>query len=248
MFRKVVLLFCGLFIVEGAKAQYDSYGEEISRFHPGTMWWFTGLRPADSAKMRKYDRLMFDFTYNTWEGDVEPFENNWNSLGFNTNLLFDIPLVPGNTLALGTGLCHSITTVRHNNYLVVDSTSTLTDYGKALGTIPFNSSSLIGNSLSIPLELRIRSKGWRHVKLHVGGKIGYQLNLYNKTVFILKDGKVVERNHNYPDVERFIYSVHARIGIRNLAFFGSYGLNPIFKNSKSTKLYNLQFGITLSLF
>lgn len=212
------------------------------------MWWFTGLRPADSAKMRKYDRLMFDFTYNTWEGDVKPFQNQWNSFGFNTNLLFDIPLVPGNTLALGTGICYSISSVRHNNYLLVDSTSTHTNYHEAVNTIGYNTVSLIGNSISVPLELRIRTKGWKHFKLHLGGKIGYQMNLYNKTVLLLENGKVVARDHNYPDVQRLIYSVHARIGIRNLALFGSYGLNPIFKNSKSTKLHNLQFGLSLSLF
>ena len=47
---------------------------------------------------------------------------------------------------------------------------------------------------------------------------------------------------------RFTYSVHARFGIRNYAFFASYNLNSLFRNKKSTNINWLQFGISLSLF
>ena len=55
--------------------QYDGVGgNEISRFRPGTMWFMTGFRPAIPEKVRKYDRLVFDITYNDWLGDRDPFK------------------------------------------------------------------------------------------------------------------------------------------------------------------------------
>ena len=53
------LLILFVFLSAGkAYSQYNSEGKDlISRFHPGTMWFYTGLRPATPEKVRKYDRL-----------------------------------------------------------------------------------------------------------------------------------------------------------------------------------------------
>ena len=80
----------------------------VSRFRPGAMWFYTGIRPADTGKVRKYDRLIFDVTHSTFNGDVQPFTNKGLSLGLNTSLLFDIPLTKGNTISIGTGISHSV--------------------------------------------------------------------------------------------------------------------------------------------
>ena len=51
------LLILFVFLSAGkAYSQYNSEGKDlISRFHPGTMWFYTGLRPATPEKVRKYD-------------------------------------------------------------------------------------------------------------------------------------------------------------------------------------------------
>ena len=46
-------------------AQYNSEPNLISRYKPGVMFHYTGLRPAEAEKAQKYDRLVFDITYNT---------------------------------------------------------------------------------------------------------------------------------------------------------------------------------------
>lgn len=229
-------------------AQYSSDGIDlISRFKPGSMWFFTGLRPGESEKVRKYDRLIFDFHYNDWNGDNKPFKNRWASIGFTTNILFDIPITKGNTISFGTGISHTLFRIIHHNEFVVDSTNTFTTYN-LISTLDEKKHLLGGNSLAIPVELRFRTKGWKHFKFHIGGKVGYQLNMYSKTSWQGENGRQFYKSYDFPDVNRLIYSAHFRIGIRNWALFGSYNLNSLFSHSNSTELNLMQMGISISLF
>lgn len=220
----------------------------VSRFRPGAMWFYTGIRPADTGKVRKYDRLIFDVTHSTFNGDVKPFTNKGLSLGLNTSLLFDIPLTKGNTISIGTGISHSVFHIGHNNVFVTDAKAGTTSYQLKDSLDAFKRSSFGGNTISIPLEIRFRGKKWQHLKLHLGGKIGYQLNLYNKYTFISDAENKRVKSFYFPDANHLIYSVYARIGIRNWALFGSYSINKVFSNAKSTPINLLQVGLSISLF
>lgn len=222
----------------------------ISRFRPGVMWFFTGYRPATTEKVRKYDRLIFDLTYNDWAGDRQPFHNKWNSIGFNTNLLFDIPLTVGNTVSLGLGISHSIYRISYSyKQFQLDPVNELTQLNDIQTFVPdVDKHFFCGNTLSIPVELRFRSPNWQHFKVHFGGKVGLTLNNYTKDVFETGYGKMVFKNSQFPDINRLLYSVHARIGFRNFALFGSYQFSPVFSNPASTHLNILQLGLSVSLF
>jgi hypothetical protein len=229
--------------------QYDSEGADlISRFHPGSMWFYTGIRPTTAEKVRKYDRLMFDVTYNTFTGALKPFKNNWNSIGFNTNLMFDIPIAKGNKVSFGVGLTHSLFKVETSGKAFnADTSYTFTE----LSTYqPFAEESryLIGNSFAVPMEFRFRTKGWKHFKVHIGGRIGYQSNLYSKTINHFQNGKQVYKDYSFVDVNPLSYSAHIRVGIRNWALYGSYNLNSIFKTRSSVQLNLFQVGLSVSLF
>ncbi len=230
-------------------AQYDSEGaDEISRFKPGTFWYFDGWKPAKTDKIRKYDRLIFDVTYNTWNGDRKVFSNSWNSIGLNTNLYFDIPLNENNTISLGTGLGHQFYRIQYNGFMNSDPTENYTQLNDSLISYTFDKSFIGGNNLYVPLELRFRSKGWKHFKFHIGGKIGCQLGLYNKTITNTSVGKDIYINRGFPDITRLTYSAHFRLGFRNWALFGSYHFNSIFKNANSPKLNLIQMGMAVSIF
>ncbi len=229
--------------------QYDGKGDqEISRFRPGFMWYAHGWRKGDIEKMRKYDRLIFDVTYNDWVGDEGPFENHWASIGLNTNFMFDIPLTKGNTVALGVGLSHQLVFIRHNGNLVIDDSAGTTVWQPMLTNQFFKKSSFGANSFSIPLEIRFRKESWKHAKLHVGGKVGYQVNAFSKTVSEVSGNRTVVKQFGFPDEGKLLYSAHVRFGIRNWALFGSYNFNPMFENVNSTKLNHLQLGLSVSLF
>lgn len=220
----------------------------ISRHRPGIFWYFNGFKPTKSSKIRKYDRLIFDVAYNSWNGDQVAFSNRWNSLGITTNLLFDIPLDANNQFSIGTGIAHTWSHIVYNPKMKFYTYSNQTFFGNVSSTDYFNEQSFNGHSLSVPLELRFRTKGWKHFKVHIGGKIGYQLNVYTTSVRNDENGQYIENNYNFGDINRFIYSVHTRIGIRNWSLFANYQLNPIFSHSSSVKLNLFQLGLSLSLF
>lgn len=250
MAKKLFSTLFVLLLMKGSYAQYNSEGELISRFRSGGMWYFTGFRPAVPEKVRKYDRLIFDLTYNDWAGDLDPFKNQWRSLGLNTNLMFDIPITKGNTVSFGTGLSHSFFRINSNGYQFgADSLNTHTHLYTLNETETASATRFLGgNSFLVPLEFRFRTKGWKHFKVHIGGKIGYQWDLYTRTIEEGQNGKLIIKNKDLPDVSRLIYSAHVRIGIRNWALFGSYNLNGLFQEDNSPKLHVIQAGLSISLF
>jgi len=242
--KLTIILFLVSFHLQ---AQYDSEGINTSRFRPGVFWFFTGYHPAKPEMARKYDRLIIDVTYNDWTGDRKMFQNHWASIGLNTNLMFDIPLVKKNLVSLGVGGCYSFQTMRHNKDVFMNQQSQWTVVSDSANYINFDRNSFAGHNFSIPFELRFRTKGWRHFKVHLGGKVGYQAWLYGKTKGIQNDDTFKFRT-KVPDPNRFTYSAHVRFGLRNWAFYAQYNFNNLFSNAMSTQLNSVQFGISVSLF
>jgi hypothetical protein len=246
MSRILIIFFCVFSL--NASAQYDSKGERISRFRPGFMWFNTGWRPAAPEKVRKYDRLIFDVTYNDWMGDRDLFQNNWASIGLNTNLMFDIPLAKGNKVALGIGVAHQLMKIRHDNHLIGDELSGTTTFLAKDTNDNFTKSIFGTNSFSVPIELRFRNESWKHFKFHIGGKIGYQVNAFSKYVGTVDGNKEISKRIGFPDENQLIYSAHVRLGLRNWALYGSYNFNTLFSNANSIQLNAVQFGLSISLF
>ncbi|HIP32604.1 MAG TPA: hypothetical protein EYG86_07580 [Crocinitomicaceae bacterium] len=244
-----IILFGLCLMTFSLNAQYDGQGEdEISRFRPGFMWFYTGVRPAKTEKTRKYDRLIFDLTYNDWTGDNNPFENRGPSIGLNTNLIFDIPLTKGNTVSIGIGVAHQYINIRHDNKFLVDDFAKTTVYSPKDSFDVFRKSTLSGNNFSIPIELRFHKESWKHFKIHLGGKIGYQANLLSKQVSNINGHRVLNKRFGFPDENKLTYSAHVRLGFRNFALFGSYNFNTLFSNKSSTQLNLLQMGLSISLY
>lgn len=229
-------------------AQYNAEEDLISRFRPGTMWWFTGLKPAPEEKVRKYDRLIFDLTYNDWVGDEDLFKVSLPSLGLNTNIMFDIPITKGNTVSFGIGGCYGFSTIRHDRGFYSDFNTKETKLYSTDSLILFSKSSLVTHNFSLPIEFRFRSKGWKHVKFHLGGKLGYNAAIYNKSSYSVQDASYTIKSRDLFDAARLTYSAHVRLGIRNWAIYGQYGINPLFLSKGSSQLNHVQMGLSISLF
>ncbi len=232
-------------------AQYYSESNLASRFKPGVMFHYSGLRPTQVEKAKKYDRLVFDITYNDWMGDVQPFKNRWSSIGLNTNLLFDIPTSKKGTVSFATGFRQSFfKTENLSAQFFADSTNNFTILSNSESNLGIKKRLLCGNSLGVPFEFRFRSKGWKHVKLHLGGVLAYRLNIYTKTIY--NGSKQIEggiyKNYDFADINRLALSTHIRLGIRNWSIYGSYGINTLFSNRSSTELRLFQLGVSVSLF
>lgn len=245
-----VFLSCifSLVFVLSTMAQYDGRDPQIaSRFRPGIMWFNTGWRPAKEGAPRKYDRLMVDITYNDWVNDSSLFLVKPGSIGCNVSGMWDIPLTKGNTVSIGIGVSYRYQRMSYNGYLQRDSLNQATQWMHYSDTNQLYDKSIFGSqAIAVPLELRFRSHSWRHVKLHLGGFIGYRTSMYTKVW--TEDENRTTKDKGFYDDERLFYGVHARLGIRNWAFFGSYTFTELFSAEKSTSLQPIAFGITVSLF
>lgn len=240
------LLVCVCF---GTKAQYG-YKDEgvISRFRPGVMWYNTGWRPAKEGKDRKYDRLMIDANYSMFF-DKKPLESNVEgSFGWSLHTMWDIPLTTGNTVSLGLGLSYKHQRVSYLGVLAQnDSTNTSVIYPDGIVPVNYPDKQVLGcHTIALPLEIRFRAAKWRHLKLHLGGHIGYRLQGYQK-VWSSGNGQVYKDKH-LVDFNPLSYGVHARVGLRNWSVFADYGLSPYFKSNSSSQFTVFTTGITVSLF
>ena len=221
----------------------------VSRFRPGLMWFYTGLTPYEEGeKLRKYDRFILDITYSDWHGDRDYFQSPWNSIGFNAALMFDVILAKNSTFAFGWGIGYSHfgnATKKQFTRDFDENATYMSDFPE--GQEPMRSK-FGANYIEIPLDLRFRTKGYKHFKIMVGGKIGYQINSFTKTVENIEDRTYKTKLYNFADANRLRYGATVRIGIRNWAIYGAYYFSPLFTNSESVQLTPFTAGISISLF
>ena len=218
----------------------------VSRHRPGIFWFYTGFRPAKPGKLRKYDRLILDVTYNqllSSGGGVKA--NPWRSFGCNVNTMWDVPLNNGNTLSLGIGFAYKYQKTGPKGLFFADSTNSYTHYFPDSSYSDYRKNTFGNHIIALPVELRFRTRKWEHFKVHLGGSIGYRLQTFQK---LWPEKKHAEKYRDLPDQNRLVYGVHMRIGIRNWALFADYTLAPQFKSSKSDKISALAFGVSLSVF
>lgn len=229
--------------------QYEAEDDGLySRFRPGVAWFYSGLTQYDEGKLRKYDRLMVDIVYNDFYGDRDYFSSPWQSIGFNTSLMFDVVLTQANTVSFGWGIGFSHFSNRSNLQFtrdLVNNATTIADY--PIGFEPAKSK-FGANYIEVPLEFRFRTKGHQHFKFMIGGKIGYRLNAFTKEVHRIEGKNYATKHYNFPDSNPLRYGATVRIGIRNWAIFGAYYFSPLFTGEGSADLTPISMGVTLSLF
>jgi len=254
MLNKFFFLFIGLFLLGNTHAQdlTRTSEKQMSRFRPGFMWFNTGFRPASSTEsVRKYDRLMLGIHSSQWTGDVLAFKNHWSSLGFHGQWTNELRLFKSKYLRLGFGIGYERVHMRFDAILNRDFVNQSTDYfpvdfqNTAISKSTFNL-----NQIFIPVELRFRTKGWKHVKFHIGARLGWQFG--GKTTVDQKlpdsDLTVQTVTRGFYDLKPFQPSAIFRAGIRNWAIEATYQFNPVFEQSKSAQVNIFTLGLTLSLF
>lgn len=242
MKNSILILF--LVIWKSLESQQDP--NLISRNRPGILWYFTGLRPLQDADNRKYDRLIIDVTYNDWLGAVSPFENRWNSIGINTNLMFDVRSKKQQGFSLGWGFAYAYSNVATNRKLIASNSNVVILANKS--TLDnYNRNSIQSHRFYIPLELRFASKKWNRIKFIIGANVGVQPFL-NQVFLTKSEGEKEYLTNALSDRNLLSYGVHFRAGTRSLALFGSYQFNTLFKSRESVKLHPFQFGLSISLF
>ncbi len=243
----IKLIFVLLLAFE-SQGQYDGQDSLIkSRYRPGFMWFYTGLRPAELEKARKYDRFMIDVSYSLFQNEKELIKTlPQTSIGTSFHFMFDKPLTERNGIAIGFGLSYKIQRI---GYLGTLNPGPLNPGSVLYDKFQFGfvtKTTFVNHSLAIPLELRFRMKRWKHAKFHAGGFVGYRFLSSNKIWF--NENKNVDIYRYTNEKNPIDYGVHVRLGIRNWAIFGSYSFAKQFINKESVVLNPLSFGLTISLF
>jgi hypothetical protein len=176
------------------------------------------------------------------------FNSPWNSLGYNVSLMFDKVIAKKNTFSIGYGLTFSHYNNKTNKEFVRnfdDGFTLLEDFDE---NIPIVRNKFTANYIEIPLEFRFRTKGRKHFKFLIGGKIGYQLNSFTKQVTEDDGIRLNTRNYSFPDDNKLRYGATVRMGLRNYALFASYYFSPLFQDNSSSQLNPISVGISFSLF
>lgn len=217
----------------------------VSRHRPGIFWFYTGARPAKPGKLRKYDRVIIDVTYNQLMRSGSLKANPLRSFGCNINTMWDIPITNGNTVSLGIGLAYKYVKTGPKGLFFPDSTESYTHYYADSSYASYRKNTFGNHIIALPIELRFRTPKWQHFKVHIGGSIGYRMQTFQK---LWPEHHAAVKYKDLPDRNPLVYGVHMRIGIRNWALFADYTLAPQFKSSKSDQINTLVFGVSLSLF
>lgn len=248
MISRIVLILLLIFTSFKAISQYDGKGENYSRYRPGMMWFFTGVRPASVEKPRKYDRLMVDLNFTNFISKGKWGFARLLSVGTNVHTMFDFPLVKDNWCSIGLGLTYSFQSIKHNQFLHKDSISDHTILEPFKNDSLFFANRFVQHSFSIPLELRFRGKSWRHLKVHLGTRIGINFATYQKDVTKDQGKRSVVRYNDLRDDNLYYVSSYIRFGLRNVSFYAQYQWTSTFTKKESFDMHPLQLGITLSLF
>lgn len=243
-FLKLTAVFL-LIAFQGLAQPQGKDSSLVSRHRPGLFWYNTGWRPARPGKLRKYDRLIIDVTYNQLMNSGSIKANPWRSFGCNINTMWDIPITNGNTVSLGIGLAYKYQKTGPKGLFFADSSNSFTHFYADSGYTGFRKNTFGNHILALPVEFRFRSPKWQHFKMHLGGSIGYRMQTFQK---VWPEHHAAVKDKSLPDVNPLVYGVHLRIGIRNWALFAEYTLAPQFKSGKSDKINALAFGVSLSVF
>lgn len=240
MIRVLVISF--IFLTFGSAAQDQDTPEGRTHYRPGLFWFVNGFNSPKKGQGRKYNRLMVDVLYNDWIGNIDPFQNSWESIGANFYWMSDIQFSRESTASFGVGVCYGFWNIRHNNTISIDPIDQSTRYAPKNATNNYEVSSLRGHVFSVPIEFRFRTKGYQHFKVHIGFKFGYQLDLHNRYVYSEYKEKIFLKDDN-----NWVYSTYLRFGIRNFAIYAGYNLNTLLKNNANFNQNHIQMGLTISL-
>lgn len=225
------------------KAQNND-SQLITRHRPGLFWYFDGLRPTKSTDNHKYDRLIFDLTFNDWFGDLNPFQNRWNSIGFNVNFMKDVKFKKTKLFSLGIGVGYGFTSISSKQQFLTNKK--LIEFSNVGKSGIYDHTSTNSHRFFIPLEFRFSTKNWNRLKFALGGSFG--INAGTNQKLIGSNGAKMERTNLNSSASLLNYGIHTRLGYRNFGFYSSYQINSLFRGRSNPDLHQFQLGLSISLF
>jgi hypothetical protein len=190
------------------------------------------------------DYFSYDITENMFLGETNGADFKWNSIGVNINLMADKQIGVNEVFSIGYGIRFAFNNMRSNAYMNIIDSIGATRYDIIPDSLRIDKHKFTTNFFEIPLELRFRFyMGEKSYRVTLGGVVGFRMRSFERW----RDGDLRFKEYNHPDVARLRYGGFLRIGGEHTAIYVGYYANPVFKNSASSQLNLLNFGINFAI-
>ena len=160
----------------------------------------------------------------------------WGSRSLNLYYTYDIRILKSR-VSFVPGIGVSLERWKFKNGYVLGYTNDSLKLNKpsAMGYDRLAKSQFVANYIEAPLEFVYRSKPddpARSFKFAIGGRIGYSFDSFTKVKY--REGGEIKKIKDKQDFEinKFRYSLSARVGLGNVAVFGYYNMTPLFESGK----------------
>jgi hypothetical protein len=204
---------------------------------------------------RANDHLLLQFGYTGWGGIPDSINTKGFPRSFNAYFLFDFPFKsnPKISVAIGAGVGTDGIFFDKTYVGIKDITPTLQFHDQS-DTTHFKKNKLATTYLEAPLELRFSSNPEnpnKSFKVALGIKGGILVNAHLKqktqqtaTGATLNAYTLKETSKRFFNSNRFAGT--ARIGYGVFSVFGTYQINPLFKEGLGPDVHAWTIGLTLS--
>jgi len=204
---------------------------------------------------RANDHFLLQLGATNWAGRPDTIHTKGLSRSFNIYIMFDFPFKSNPHISVGIGAGIGTDNIYFNKTYVgiKDATATL-QFHDLSDTTHFKKYKLSTATLEAPVELRFSSHPEtpnKSFKVALGIKAGLLVNAHTKgrtwqsstgsTLIAYTEKQTSKRFFNS---NRFVAT--ARIGYGVFGVFGSYQLNPVFKEGLAPNVRPYTIGLTLS--
>lgn len=243
--KKILLITGSLFLLQTAFSQTDTT-QKISE-------------PVTTKKIslgnRSNDHLLIQAGYAGWASQPDSIKTTGIGRTFNIYFMLDFPFKtnPKFSVAIGPGIATDNIYFDKTYIGIKDNTPTL-QFKNVADTSHFKKYKLLTAWLEAPVELRYMANPEnpkKGLKLAVGAKVGTLLGAGTKgKTFQDKNNQTIsnfiqkEKSKQYFNSTRL--SVISRAGWGNFSVFGSYQINPLFKEGLGPDVRPFSVGLTIS--
>jgi Outer membrane protein beta-barrel domain len=204
---------------------------------------------------RSNDHFLLQFGVTDWAGRSDSMHMKGLSRSFNMYFMFDFPFKSNPRLSVGIGAGIGTDNIYFSKtYIGIKDNTSYLQFQDLSDTTHFKKYKLATAILEAPLELRFSSHPEtpnKSVKVALGIKAGILLNAHTKgKIWQSSTGSTLLSYTEKQTSKRFFNSnrfvATARIGYGVFSIFGTYQLNPLFKEGLGPDVRPYTIGVTLS--
>jgi hypothetical protein len=238
--KKILLVVLSMLVVASIFAQEQPKSESKKQFN---------------LKNRANDHFLFQFGYLGWANIPDTINTNGFPRSVNLYFMFDFPFKSNQRMSIGIGAGMASDNMYFDKTYVgiKDPTPTLRFIDQS-DTTHFKKDKLTTAYVEAPLELRYSSNPEtpnKTFKVALGVKFGFlvdahikQKNLQTAQGTTLIEYISKEASKRFLNSNRFVAT--ARVGYGVFSVFGTYQLNPLFKEGLGPDVQPYVIGLTLS--